>query len=186
LGDALEKDLVYGRPHEVHRSILESSVRTLAKAGASKIAIPCNTVHVFIDGLRKISEVPVFSIIDETAQSASRMGFRKVGVLASSTSIGARLYQNGLSRYGIEPICPDADSQGKVCALISRILEGSRIDASREEVREIILEMEAKGAEAIILGCTDLRLAGLDSAIPFIDSATALEDAAVRFLCDER
>jgi aspartate racemase len=178
---SLEEDLIRGRTSQEHLSILINSIRSLDAAGVHGIAVPCNTVHVFLDQMQNSTSVPVFSIIEETVEEITRKGIERAGILASSTTIDNGLYSKELSRHGIEPIVPKGKQQEKVGDIISRILDGSVSHADEGVATEIIKRLEIDGAEAIILGCTDLRLLEIRSAVPVIDSTEALEKASVEF-----
>ncbi len=180
----LESDLVYSRPSKEHLSVLLDSIKLLESAGVSKIAIPCNTVHIFIEEMRASSKVPILSIIDETAQRMAAEGFGKVGLLASSTSINAGLYQRELSKHRIGALVPTKDEQKMISDLIFKILNGTNFSADLTRVIQVIENLENHGAEAFILGCTDLRLINLPSNVPMIDSTSVLEDVAIRYLVD--
>ncbi|MBU0591536.1 amino acid racemase [Candidatus Micrarchaeota archaeon] len=178
----LELDLVYGRVSEEHFSILKESVKSLELAGVDSIAIPCNTVHVFIDRLRCLSNTPIFSIIEETALEIARKDLDTVGILASSTTVDAGLYQKELSKHGIKAIFPTNTDQKIISDLIFNILNGNQIQKNIVDSNKVIQKLEGAGAKAIILGCTDLRLVDLSSKLPIIDSTTVLEETVINYL----
>jgi aspartate racemase len=111
-------------------------------------------------------------------------GFGKVGILASSTSINAGLYQRELSKHRIGALVPTKDEQKMISDLIFKILTGANFSADLTRVIQVIENLENHGAEAFILGCTDLRLINLPSNVPMIDSTSVLEDVATRYLVD--
>lgn len=130
---------------------------SLAKAGAGCIAIPCMTAHCFHKELTDRIPVPVIHALEEVARYLQGQGIRKAGLLATTGTIKANVFQEVLSRYGVETIAPSEEGQAGVMTLIyDQIKAGQPADlnlfktASRE-VRE-------KGAEVVILGCTELSL----------------------------
>ena len=179
---AVENDLIYGRPSREHLAILVEAINSLDSAGVDKIAVPCNTVHLFMHEMRAAAKAPVFNIIEETAIKAAQMNLKKVGVLASSTTVDAGLYPKELSTRGIETLAPNDAGQKTISDLIFKILNGVATSQDESAARKVMKKLEDDGADAMILGCTDLRMAGLRSKTPIIDSATVLEDAAVGYL----
>jgi aspartate racemase len=158
---------------------LKASVKRLNNAQVDAIVMPCNTAHLFIDQLRKISGAPIISIIEETAKSTRQMGLKKVGILSSAKTLQSQMYQKQL--YGnVSLILPDHDHQLQVSQYILNLLHGKQ--KGKKAICDLGEEMKKQGAEAIILACTDLRL-GLkrsDIDIPIIDSYEALLNAAIR------
>ncbi len=179
---ALETDLIYGRTSEEHFSILNDSIKSLELAGADNIAIPCNTVHVFIDRLRNVSNTPIFSIIEETALEIAHKDLDAVGILASSTTINAGLYQKELSKHDIKAILPTINDQKIISDMIFNILNKNPIQKNVVDANAVIKRLETAGAKAIILGCTDLRLVKLSSKLPVIDSTAVLEEAVINYM----
>jgi aspartate racemase len=155
----LEKDIIVDSKNE-HKMlpILIKSVERLNKGDCNFIVLPCNTLHIFIKNLRKVSKSPVISIIDETAVYTRRRGYRKVGLLASGKTIDSKLYESPLRKAGIDIVLPDKREQRKISEIITRILEKKSTLKDREKLENIIDNMARRGSEAIILGCTDLQL----------------------------
>ncbi len=164
--------------------LLVDSVKRLNRAKVDLIVIPCNTVHVFINDLRKISDVPVLSIIEETATACKDKSFMRVGVLGSTTTIKEELYFAELRKQSIEMIIPNEEDQHFVSECIIRIVNQNTVPEDKQRMIEIIERMNEKGAEAIILGCTDLFLiiTPEDIAVPLINSTEVLENGVVNWL----
>ncbi|MBU0906781.1 MAG: amino acid racemase [Nanoarchaeota archaeon] len=173
----LEKEIIQGNPSEQIFSLLSNAVKNLDSTDV--IAIPCNSVHIFLSRLREISN-KILSIMEETARECKNQGLKKVGLLATRTTIKSQLHESELKHLGIETITPTEKEQDAINEVILNILEGNRVDESK--LNETILNLKDQGAEAVILGCTDLQLAVKDSPLPVIDTLKVLEDAVVRFL----
>jgi aspartate racemase len=163
--------------------LLINGIRTLQDK-VDFIVIPCNTVHVFIEKLRRESKVPVISIIEETIKVVESRQIKKIGLLATSQTIKTRLFDGKLQKSGVELLKPDEPDQKRVSALIHVILKGCKTDKMKSEFSTIIKKLQADGAEAIILGCTDLQLLleQKDFSIELIDTLDVLADATIERL----
>lgn len=184
----IERDILFGKISPDMGELLAASVRRLNFAGADFIVIPCNSVHVFLDGLREISGTPIISIIEETASECESRGLKKVGLLGTSTTIKSCLHQKILLGKGIESIIPGENEQEDVDEIILRILSDTADDEDRGHISEVIGRLIMGGAEAIILGCTDLGLLVNPNTctIPLIDTLSVLEASTLRELLGEK
>ncbi len=166
--------------------ILVDSVKRLNRAKVDLIVIPCNTVHVFINDLRRISDVPLLSIIEETVKECKDKSLKKVGVMGSTTTIKEELYHTELRKQSIGMIIPNEEDQHFVSECIIRIFNQNILPGDKQKMIEIIEKMKEKGAESIILGCTDLFLIITpdDVSIPLINSTQVLEESVVKWLSE--
>ncbi len=164
--------------------LLVDSVKRLNRAKVDVIVIPCNTVHVFINDLRKISDVPVLSIIEETAKECKSKLFMKVGVLGSTTTIKEELYATELRKQAIDMVIPNEEDQRFVSECIIRIVNQNMVPEDKQRMIEIIEKMREIGVDAIILGCTDLFLiiTPEEVAVPLINSTEVLEKGVVNWV----
>ncbi len=179
----VERAIAHGEDSKEMGLLLENSVRRLNQSGAHLIVIPCNTVHVFIDKLREQSTVPILSIIEETTNECVELGFHKVGLLASSTTVRQKLYHEKLRENGIELITPSEQQQDFLSECIIKILNNRLVKEERQKIIKILEQLQQSGAEAIILGCTDLFLAVKpeDVTLPLINSTAVLENSVVKW-----
>lgn len=159
---------------------LIDGVKKLEMAKVDFIVIPCNTVHVFIDDLRKISSVPIISIIEETSKQIVKKGFKKVGLLSTKQTIKSQLFNKELNKK-IELICPSVDDQEKISKIIGNLLTNNIKQSDRNVLINIIEKFKDLGVEAVILGCTDLPLLiqDRDSKLPLINTLDILAEAAI-------
>ncbi len=178
----LEKRMIKGAVLRDMFDLLAKAVVRLNRAEADFIVIPCNTVHVFIEDLRKISKKPIISIIEVCAEECCRRGFSKVGILGSSTTIKQKLHENELIKKGIRVCLPK--NQSVISRVILRILNNAENSDDKRILLESISELKADNAEAVILGCTDLDIliSEKDSALPLIDTTKVLLDAVVKLI----
>ena len=159
---------------------LKESIRRLNKAGADFIVIPCNTVHIFIDELRRESSVPILSIVDETVKSVEEREYEKVSILATAKTIESKLYQNPLDERKIKVVLPSSAEQEEVSRVIVKILENKISKEDKDCIENIISDLRRRGSESIILGCTDLSLIVGNSEISILDTTKILLESTFR------
>jgi len=177
-----EKLAITGNPFLL-REFLIDSTKTLCAAGVSAIVLPCNTAHVFISDLRKVSTAPVVSIIEETAKATSKQ-FSKVGLLATSSTARRGLFQDEFSKIDVRIVLPHERQQKNVDMAIQKILDKGESNKQIDKFMVALAKsLEIRGAEAIILACTDLQFVDLNGAnVPIIDSLRVLEDISLEIL----
>jgi aspartate racemase len=178
----VEESMIKGRTSSELLALLQKAVVRLNRSEADFIAIPCNTVHVFIDQLRQVSKKPILSIIEECANECKKRGVSNVGILATTKTVKSRLYTDILESAGIRVITPSGCEQKEISRIILRIIDGKAEEKDKGFMLRIISDFSAKGAEAVILGCTDLQIMIKESCLPIIDSCAVLEDCVVRML----
>lgn len=129
----------------------------LAQQGAQNIAIPCVTAHYFFEKLESGIPVPVINGVRETALHLKNHGITKAGIMATDGTVKSRVFHRELEKQGIEAIVPSADRQADVMHLIfDDIKAGKPADMTR--FAGITKQLQENGAQAIILGCTELSL----------------------------
>lgn len=138
--------------------MLKQRVKLLNKSNASYLSIACNTAHVLLPELQKVSEIPFVSIIDETAKQVHLNGKRKVGLMGTPSTIRYSLYQIALSQYGVSVVVPSEKQIMIIEKVIRNVLKGKRDTKDRRSLTKIADNLILKGAEGIILGCTELPL----------------------------
>ena len=137
---------------------LIDAAKRLEKGGADFLVMPCNSLHVFIDEIKKSVKIPVLSIIDETAKFLKSKGISKVGILATSSALKKKLYENAFKNEGIKQIVPDEFDQAKIGKMINNIVLNRHANKDREELLKIINKFEKNDVKNVILACTDLQL----------------------------
>ncbi len=178
----LESEIIGGGDSWKMLGLLGKAVLNLNNNGADVIVIPCNSVHVFINHLRKVSGKPIISIIEECAKKCQEAGVRKVGLLATQKTIDGKLFSNELATRKIEVITPRAKAQKRVNKIILRIINSAAESGDKGKLLEIIDGLAKKGAEGVILGCTDLSLllSETDCNIAVFDTCKILQEASIR------
>jgi len=166
-------------------------VLALRQAGCGAIAIPCNTAHGWADALAVASGLPVLHIVDAVAADLRRVvqPGAMVGVISTAATLALRYYQDRLQPLGWRCIAPDAaEMDGVVMPAIAAVKAG-RVTETFAPVMRVVRSLQARGAEAVVLGCTELPLslaAGPDGpdglrtpAVAIIDSIDALVRASI-------
>lgn len=160
--------------------IVESG-KKLESCGAELLLIPCNTSHYFYDKIQAQLNVPVINMIAETAKICLERGYKKVGILATTGTCNTHTYDLELEKYGIETVCPDKEGQKKVMEVIyDQVKAGKEINALILD--QTLKRMEVQGAQAFILGCTELPFAikNGDFGYKFLDSLDILARRTVK------
>ena len=152
----------------------------LARQGAKLIAIPCMTAHYFHRDLTRYIEAPIVHAIHETAAHLKKHGVTKVGIMATDGSIRSQLFQRELEKHGIEPIIPGETAQKCVMSVIYDDVKANK-PAGMDKFRFASDELREQGAQAIILGCTELSLVKRDYPIGagYLDAMEVLAQTCV-------
>ncbi|MBA7569882.1 Aspartate racemase [subsurface metagenome] len=164
---------------------LQETLHTLERAGAEIIAIPCNTAHYYYNELQASTNVPIINMISETAAYIhnSFPNIKKTGLLATTGTIKAGIYHQALIK--LEIITPDVSEQEIV---MNAIYVGQGIKAGytqgkpRDDILEVAKALINRGAEAIMVGCTEISLVLTqeDLPVPLIDALQVLAEATIR------
>ena len=152
-------------------------LKTLESAGASCIAVPCITSHFFYDDLVKSVNIPVLNMLDETAAYTAGRGFTKVCLFATDGTIKGGAFHNAFKKHGIFVDDPTGDVQSALMEIIYDIKRG--VEVSCCVLDPLIEKALETGAEAVILGCTELCIIKSERN-DTIDTLEVLAKAALR------
>lgn len=130
----------------------------LIKNDALCVSIACNTAHILLPKLQKVTKIPFISMIDETVKQVHQDGNKKVGLLGTPSTIKYGLYQTVLNKHGISTVTPPQSGMEVLEKVIRNVLKGKIITGDVRKLRKIADNLKKNGAEAIILGCTELPL----------------------------
>ncbi len=152
----------------------------LASLGAQFIAIPCVTAHYFYEKLETGIPVPIINGVGETVRHLKEHGVTKVGIMATDGTIQSGIFARELLKQGMEPVVPSKKRQADVMHIIFDNVKAGR-SADMERFCSVALELRENGAQAIILGCTELSLVKRDNPIGpgFIDAMEVLAQQSV-------
>ncbi len=165
-------------------SLMVSSAKKLAAAGADFGICPDNTVHVAFKKANRRSPILLISITETVAKECQSKGYRKVGVLGTKYTMQGPVYRDVLSKLKIEMIVPDRNDQENINSVIfGELVPGKITESSSEGIIEIIQKLKESGCEAVILGCTEIPLVvnSKNSPLPVIDSTRLLARKALEY-----
>lgn len=154
--------------------------QALAQQGVSRIAIPCMTAHYFFSQLEAGISVPLINSVAETVRHLKENGIQKVGIMATDGTIRSGIFHRELEKQGLCPITPGEQVQKDVMHLIfNNVKSGTPAEMDRFFAAADALRHQ--GAQAIILGCTELSLIKRDYRIGpgFLDAMEVLAQQAV-------
>jgi aspartate racemase len=165
--------------------ILGNIAAGLEAHGAGLIGLATNTMHIVADAVTARLTVPFIHIADPTAAALLADGFARVGLLGTRFTMEKRFYVDGLEAAGLEVLVPDVGITNLNGIIYEELCRGIVREASRHAYVEAIERLKARGAEAVILGCTeiDMLIDDANSPLPVYDTtdlhAKALVDAAL-------
>lgn len=156
----------------------------LARAGADCVLICTNTMHLVADKVARMSGVPLIDIIDETATVLKADGRERPLLLATRYTMEHGFYSDRMAAHGIGVIVPNEGDRIAVHEIIfNELCQGMVSEGSRKRFEDIVAAAADRGADSVILGCTEIQLLlnadGL--ALPGYDSTVIHAGAAVRF-----
>ncbi|ATY31634.1 aspartate/glutamate racemase family protein [Sphingomonas psychrotolerans] len=159
------------------------AARRLEAVGAEMLLICTNTMHRMAPEVQAAVRIPLLHIADPTAERIKAEGFGKVGLLGTAFTMEHDFYKGRLSeRHGLEVIVPrDADRITVHRIIYEELVAGKVIASSRDAYRAVIARLVEDGAEAIILGCTEIMLLVRpeDSPVPLFDTTRIHAEAAI-------
>jgi len=163
-------------------------IRGLRQAGCGAIAIPCNTAHGWYEPMAAAAGVPILHIVDAAAADLRRLGVTGgvIGVMATEATLAMRLYQDRLSGQGWTCIEPDREQMRTLVSPAIAMVKANHVAEAYAPLRDVVNSLGARGAAAVVLGCTEIPLgilAGPAGAlvVPVVDTIDALARAAIRW-----
>ena len=165
-------------------ALLAAEARALVAAGAELIVLCTNTMHKVADAITDAVDVPFVHIADTTAEAVRAHGHDTVGLLATAYTMEQDFYVGRLrDRHGLTRARRPARTTARSCTASSTTscASASSSDASREEYRRVMRALADEGAQAILLGCTeiDLLVGPQDAPVPVFDTTRLHAERAV-------
>ncbi len=168
---------------------LAREAAALERAGAGSIAIATNLMHRVADDVEAAVGVPLVHIADAVAETAHGLGASTLGIVGTRWVMSERFYADRLARHGIATVVPPTGAQAELDRIVfDELTQGVVTDASRAVFRDAFAALEAEGADAIVLACTEIMLlvGAEDAGVPLIDSCAAHATALARIALGER
>ncbi|MEG2984634.1 MAG: amino acid racemase [Peptostreptococcaceae bacterium] len=171
---------ILGKGEDPTNEILKSA-KNLEKIGADFLAIPCNTAHYFYETIKLNVKIDILNMIEETAKSIKLNKIDKVGLLATTGTIKASVYESIFSKYDIEIITPNYYGQRVIMDFIYGIKEG-KVNFDKEAIINVFEYFKENNISNVILGCTELpvgvSMLGIEG--DFIDPTSILAKVCVK------
>lgn len=171
-------------------ALLIDAARRLEAAGAEMLLICTNTMHRMASAVQEAVAIPLLHIADPTAERIKSAGFQKVGLLGTAFTMEHDFYKGRLTEgHGLDVIIPNEADRAIVHKVIyEELVAGQVTQASRHAYRAIIARLVDAGAQAVILGCTEIMLLvrAEDSPVPLFDTTEIHATAAVEFALKSR
>lgn len=162
---------------------LLSLARQLERGGADFIAVACNTVHKVVPTIQEQITLPILHIVDAASEKIRELGFRRVGLLGSAFTMTDDYFAGRLAKHQIETLLPSEGDQKMIhLALETELAPGIFLPETRARFKGAIDRLIERGAEAIVLGCTEFGklVQADDSSVPLIDTANVHSEMAAK------
>lgn len=139
---------------------LSEKAAKLEKAGADFLLLATNTMHRVAPQIEQAISIPLIHIVDVTAEAILKQGMKTVGILGTKPTMEAEFYTARFrDKFGITPLVPSPEERQRVHAIIfDELCRDVVTDASRQDYLAIMRNLTARGAEGIILGCTEIGM----------------------------
>ncbi|HEU0015674.1 MAG TPA: aspartate/glutamate racemase family protein [Longimicrobium sp.] len=168
---------------EAAARLVEEGARRVEAGGADFALLCTNTMHKAFDRMQAAVSIPFLHLADATGRAIQAAGFRRVGLLGTRFTMEEAFYRDRLrDGFGIETLVPDAAARETVHrVIVDELVRGDLRDESRRAYVRIIGELAERGAEAVILGCTEIPLlvSQADVSVPVFDTTRIHCEAAV-------
>jgi aspartate racemase len=158
----------------------------LKQAGCGAIAIPCNTAHGWYNDMREAAELPILHIVDAAAADLHRLGIApgRIGVMGTQATLTMRLYQDRLDSLGWTCLTPSPAQMQRLVTPAIASVKANRVAEAYAPLAEVVNDLAAHGATAVVLGCTEIPLGILAGPaeglrVPVVDTIDALARAAI-------
>jgi aspartate racemase len=169
---------------------MADAARRLERGGADLVILATNTMHRVCESIEQAIKVPFLHIADPTGAALRAAGVERVGLLGTRYTMEQTFYTGRLrERYGLDTLVPDDGERAEVHRIIyDELCHGSVGDASRKVYQRVIEHLAERGAQAVILGCTEITLLikPEDSVLPVFDTTALHAQAAVEWAIAEK
>ena len=169
-------------------AIICHAARVLEKAGADCLMLGANTIHKIAPDIQASISIPLIHIATITAHAINRQNMKRIALLGTKYTMQLDFYKNALAQYGIETLVPiEKDIELINKTIYTELGRNIFLPATRQQYIAIINDLAGKGAEGVILGCTEIPMLikQSDSSIPIFDTTRLHAIAAVEFALGE-
>lgn len=166
--------------HSLMQRTITDGLKKLEATGASFIAMPCNSAHLYFDELKNAIDIPLLNIVEETI-SCLPGGKQRITIFATETTVKSALYQKGIISAGHEFVFQE-HWQGKVNSVINAVKLKQDRNIINSLWNELIHEVKCQSVDSIIIACTDLSMLNnvMEQGLNIYDSSEALAKSVVK------
>ena len=177
---------IYTQSWDNSYDLLLKACESLKKSGADGIALCANTAHLYADRLQEEINLPIVNIISETAKTINKNGFKKIGLLGTKFTMEMDFYRNKFESFGLEVLIPEKPETREYIqyTLREELGIGFINPETKEKYKEIAQDLADRGAECIVLGCTEIPMLISQDVfeIPVFDTTKIHSQAIVEFI----
>ena len=165
--------------------LLATEARRLEAAGAELLVLCTNTMHKIAEQIEAAVEVPLLHLGDVTARAALDAGLATVGLLGTAFTMEQDFYRDRIAGHGLQVLVPDRAGRALVHRVIyEELVLGVVRDESRDAYRRVVDDLVARGAEGVVLGCTEIELllpGDREGGVPLLPTTRLHAEAAVAY-----
>ena len=175
--------------HEAVAEFLSQGVRMVAAAGADFYVCPDNTAHIVLEPIAADLPIPGLHIAEVVCHEIISSGWKRVGLLGTKWTMTGPVYAGALQQRGLERLIPEEPVREKLnTAIFDKLCQAIFDDESTQLFLNAIEELKERGAECVILGCTEIPLivTAANSPLPILDSTRLLARYAVKEALSDR
>jgi len=175
--------------HEAVAEFLSQGVRMVAAAGADFYVCPDNTAHIVLEPIAADLPIPGLHIAEVVCHEIINSGWKRVGLLGTKWTMTGPVYAGALQQRGLERLIPEEPVREKLnTAIFDKLCQAIFDDESTQLFLNAIEELKERGAECVILGCTEIPLivTAANSPLPILDSTRLLARYAVKEALSDR
>ena len=156
------------KAEQAQRAVVEA-LECIQPSQNDKVVLACNTIHLIAPDIEQRLNIKCLSLIEHTVDAAEARGLKSIGLLGSPMTIQTKIYETPLGVKGIEVIVPSQAQIAMIEAAIRGVIAGQPTAPLRRKLRPIIRTLEHQGAQAIVLGCTELSVLFGDETDGYLD-----------------
>lgn len=164
-------------------ALMIDAARRLQNGGADFFLICSNTMHRMADTIAAAVDIPLLHIVDPTGERIAASCIKRVGLLGTAFTMEQEFYKGRLAqRFGLDVLVPETEDRALVHRVIyDELVQGKIAPASRQAYRDVMARLVERGAQGIVLGCTEIMLLVRpeDSAVPLFDTTQLHVEAAI-------
>lgn len=157
--------------------IITETCASLPLQKATAIGMACNTAHLLLNDIPHLQNDRFISMIDAVCGEVEASDCKTVGILASPFTINSRLYETPLKKCGLDVLTPKKSELDELASIIRLVISGEKPSSLRSRLTKLSDDLKNRGADCVVLGCTELPLIGISTNLPIFSSLDALASA---------